>query len=71
MRLKNVFKARHEFAREVFYNYLRENWSEDQLRKSVYPSMNSVVWVMWHVARVEDAGVMRFVALYLAAVWDY
>ncbi|MGJ3241027.1 MAG: DinB family protein [Anaerolineae bacterium] len=62
MRLKDVFKARHKFAREIFYDDLREDWSESQLRRSVHPSMNSLVWVMWHVARVEDAGVMRFVA---------
>ena len=62
MQLKDVFKARHEFAREIFYNQLRENWSDEQLRKSAHSSMNSLAWVMWHVARVEDAGVMRFVA---------
>lgn len=62
MRLKSVFKARHKFARSVFYNHLRRNWPDTQLRESVQPTMNSLAWVMWHVARVEDAGVMRFVA---------
>lgn len=61
MRHKTVFKARHEFAREVFYNYLYEDWTPEQLRKAPYEGMNSLAWVMWHVARVEDVGVTRFV----------
>jgi len=57
-----VFKARHQFAQEIFYDHLWEEYTEAQLRQSVHPSMNSLAWILWHVARVEDAGVNRFVA---------
>lgn len=56
-----VFKARHQFARRIFYDALPSRYSETQLRTSPHPTMNSLAWIMWHVARVEDAGVTRFV----------
>ncbi len=62
MRALEVFKARHRFAQEVFYDELWDYYTETELRKSVCPTMNSLAWVLWHVARIEDAGVMRFVA---------
>jgi len=61
MRALAVFKARHQFAQEIFFDHLWDEYSEAQLRQSVRPSMNSLAWILWHVARVEDAGVNRFV----------
>lgn len=62
MRALDVFQARHQFAQRIFYDSLYERYSEAQLRTPPHPSMNSLIWIMWHVARVEDAGVTRFVA---------
>ncbi len=37
-----------------------ENLSEDQIRISPY-GMNSIAWLLWHIARCEDVGINRFV----------
>lgn len=61
IRALEVFKARHEFAFDIFYSELLNDWTEEQLRTIPHESMNSLLWVIWHVARVEDVGVTRFV----------
>lgn len=35
--------------------------SEPQLRGRPHPGINTVVWLLWHTARIEDVGVNRFV----------
>lgn len=62
LRALAVFKARHQFATSIFYDALWEDYDEAQWRTPAHPSMNTLAWIMWHVARVEDAGVSRFVA---------
>lgn len=37
-----------------------ENLNEDQIRISPY-GMNSIAWLLWHIARCEDVGINRFV----------
>lgn len=37
-----------------------ENLNEMQIRCSPY-GMNSIAWLIWHIARCEDAGINRFV----------
>ncbi len=61
MRALDVFRARHEFAREIFYDDLFDDHTEEQLRTPQHPTMNSLIWLVWHIARVEDTGVTRFV----------
>jgi len=61
MRALDVFKARHSFAYDIFFSELFDRYTEEQLRTRPHPSMNSLLWVLWHVARVEDVGVTRFV----------
>lgn len=50
---------------EVLYTYYLEGiWKsvpEDQLRQRPHPRVNSIVWNLWHLTRVEDAGLNRFV----------
>jgi hypothetical protein len=36
--------------------------TDAQLRWRPQPGVNSIVWLLWHVARTEDFGVNRFVA---------
>jgi len=36
--------------------------SETQLRGRPHPGVNTVAWLLWHAARIEDVGVNRFVA---------
>jgi hypothetical protein len=35
--------------------------TEAQLRGRPHPGVNTVAWLLWHMARVEDVGVNRFV----------
>ncbi len=57
----DVYRARHQFARRIFYDNLFDRYTDAQLRTPPHPSMNTLVWLMWHIARVEDTGVTRFV----------
>lgn len=61
MRAIDVFKARHLFARDIFYDDLWDRYDETTLRTPAHPTANSLLWIFWHIARVEDAGVTRFV----------
>ena len=36
--------------------------SEAQVRGRPHPGVNTVAWLLWHTARVEDVGVNRFLA---------
>jgi len=36
--------------------------SEAQVRGRPHPGVNTVAWLLWHAARIEDVGVNRFVA---------
>ncbi len=36
--------------------------SEAQVRGRPHPGVNTVAWLLWHAARVEDVGVNRFIA---------
>jgi uncharacterized damage-inducible protein DinB len=41
---------------------LFERLSEQQMRTRPHPAVNSIAWLIWHMARVEDAGISRLVA---------
>ncbi len=44
--------------------YIGEVWKsipEDLLRQRPYPQVNSIAWNVWHLTRVEDAGLNLFV----------
>src|SRR6058998_1612102 len=36
--------------------------SEDQVRRRPDPRVNTIAWLLWHAARIEDVGVNGFVA---------
>ena len=40
---------------------LTDGLSERELRGRPHPKANTIVWLVWHIARVEDVGVNRFV----------
>jgi len=53
----------------LILNYLCDFWlkviwddvPEDLLRKRPHPRVNSLAWNLWHIARVEDSALNRFV----------
>jgi uncharacterized damage-inducible protein DinB len=49
----------------VLYNYFLagfwENVSPDLMRQRPHPRVNSIAWNLWHITKVEDAALNRFV----------
>jgi hypothetical protein len=51
------------------YNVLYDFWladvwktvPENLMRQRPHPRVNSIAWILWHLTRVEDAGLNRFV----------
>lgn len=61
MEISRLFLQRYD----PLYNfYLAGFWevvSPDLMRQRPDPRLNSIAWNLWHITRVEDAGVNRFV----------
>lgn len=62
MDIPQVFLQRYD----ALYNFwLADIWtvvSPELMRQRPHPRVNSIAWNMWHITRVEDAGLNRFVA---------
>jgi hypothetical protein len=61
MDFNQLFLQRHD----VLYDFFLENYwktvPEDLMRKRPHPRVNSIAWILWHLTRVEDAGLNLFV----------
>jgi hypothetical protein len=59
------FLLRHEALRSPTatqsMTHLLSNLSEAQLRHRPRPDLNSIAWIVWHMARAEDFGAQRLV----------
>lgn len=60
MDARDLFLERHNGLQE-YPEYLLNGMSADQLRRSPGRSLNSIAWLLWHIARCEDLGVNRLV----------
>ena len=58
----DFFLVRYEQVHRVLSDPAIKQLSEAQLRGRPHPGVNTVVWLLWHTARVEDVGVNRFAA---------
>ena len=61
MEISRLFLQRYN---PLYNAYLAGFWSSvphDLMRRRPHPRVNSIAWNLWHIARVEDAGVNRFV----------
>lgn len=61
MKIASVFLQRYD---PLYDNYLAGYWEHvtaDQMRLRPHPRLNSIAWNIWHLTRVEDAGLNRFV----------
>lgn len=56
--LKTFLKF-HERVHLRYVNPLFEQMNEFDLRMRPLPQLNSIAWLVWHIARCEDAGVNR------------
>lgn len=61
MKISPLFLQRYDPLHNV---YLAGYWTQvthEQMRQRPHPRVNSIAWNLWHIARVEDAGLNRFV----------
>ena len=58
----DFFLVRYAQVHQVLTDPAIKQLSEAQLRGRPYPGANTVAWLLWHTARVEDVGVNRFAA---------
>jgi DinB superfamily len=57
----DFFRVRYEQFHRPMWDELTTRLSERELRGRPHPKANTIVWLVWHIARVEDVGVSRFV----------
>src|SRR5436190_23315281 len=56
----DFFLVRYEQVHRVLTDPAISQLTEGQLRGRPQPGVNTVAWLLWHTARVEDVGVNRF-----------
>ena len=57
-----LFLQRYDVLYEFWLGGIWEMVPDDKKRQRPHPQVNSIAWNLWHVIRVEDAGLNRFVA---------
>jgi hypothetical protein len=57
----DFFLVRYEQVHRVLTDPAIGKLTDNQLRSRPQPGINTVAWLLWHMARVEDVGVNRFV----------
>jgi hypothetical protein len=61
MELSQLFFQRYDPLCNV---YLRDIWDlvpHELMIRRPHPRVNSIAWILWHMFRVEDAGINRFI----------
>ena len=61
MDVRTFFRQRHSYLHESFLPSLPKNLPEELFRKRPAEGTQPIVWLLWHMARVEDIGLSRFV----------
>ena len=56
------FLRRYEPVHRGVTERLLTELDEAQIRRRPVESVNSIAWIVWHIARAEDIGVNRFIA---------
>jgi hypothetical protein len=59
--LNTLFMHRYTPLTESYLEGFWQVVSHDQMRQRPHTRLNSIAWVLWHITRVEDAGMNRFV----------
>ena len=57
----DFFLLRYEETHRALVKDLLAGLSDARLRGRPHPGVNTVAWLVWHSARIEDVGVNRFV----------
>ena len=61
MGIAQLFLQRYNVLYDFYLGGIWETVPEDLMRQRPHPSVNSIAWNLWHLTRVEDAGLNRFV----------
>ncbi len=61
MDLQQLFLQRYNALYDFWLGGVWEAVPDDLMRQRPHPRVNSIVWILWHLTRVEDAGLNRFV----------
>jgi hypothetical protein len=61
MDISQIFLERYDPLCDFFLAGIWEIVPSKQMRQRPHPNVNSIAWILWHMARVEDAGLNRFV----------
>jgi len=62
MQAMDLFLVRYNILYDTWLKAIWEQVPEELMRQRPHPRVNSVVWNLWHMARVEDVGLNRFIA---------
>lgn len=61
MDLSELFFQRYDPLYQFWLAGLWKNVPEEMMRQRPHPKVNPISWNLWHLTRVEDAGLNRFV----------
>src|SRR5919108_1441459 len=57
----DFFLLRYEPLHRTLLDDLLKGLTEAQIRGRAHPGVNTIAWLIWHAARVEDVGANRFI----------
>jgi hypothetical protein len=61
MDINQLFLSRYDVLYDFWIGGLWEMVPQGLMRQRPHPQVNSIAWNLWHLTRVEDAGLNRFV----------
>jgi hypothetical protein len=61
MDMTSLFLMRYDVLNNFYLAGIWDTVPHDLMRQRPHPRVNSIAWIMWHLVRVEDAGLNRFV----------
>ena len=61
MHLHEFMLQRHQDLHDKFLTSIRAKIKESDFRRSPIAGTQPIVWLIWHMARVEDMGLSRFI----------
>ena len=62
MNALDLFFVRYKVLYDFWLHVVWQDVPEDLIRQRPHPRVNSLAWNLWHVARVEDSALNRFIA---------
>jgi hypothetical protein len=62
MNFAELFRQRYDVLYDFWLDVVWKSVTENLMRQRPHPRTNSIAWNLWHIARVEDAGINRFIS---------